>query len=413
MQAGNIMEVELSRIVPGDNPRKDFGDIDALAAAIEATGGRPVNPIVVVLDGGSYRLVDGERRWRALRRLHGEGGVTEALVYPSYDAAEEAVAMVATDSKKELSEQEAARGFQRMLMLDVPVERVAKALRRPTADIEKARMVAESAGEQTTLDQMIAAAEFEGEDRLAVLAEDTGWEYKARSIRNRIAAERRDAELRALFEANGIRVADKAPRNMAGRSFYEPDTFEEVLAEILVSWRGDELVACKNNWGSWEVFNPAPAKPEPTEEELAAAELIKRRDAAVAALTRQLLGYVFDNPPVFPSMSTAVGRLRYELMGYNWQVREKYDKLVKQADEVVAGRIMYSVASVYEIAAWLLSPSGNWWQWVSVLLPAAESDQYEMTEEDVWLLEQARDARSEYERKQAERAAAEAGEGDE
>ena len=30
--------------------------------------GEPVNPIVVVEDGGIYRIVDGERRYKAMRR---------------------------------------------------------------------------------------------------------------------------------------------------------------------------------------------------------------------------------------------------------------------------------------------------------------------------------------------------------
>ena len=103
-------QVRLSDIVPGTNPRRDFGDIGELAAAIEATGGQPVNPPVVVADGGAYRLVDGERRVRALRKIHGDEGMADVLVFTSYDDAEEAVAMVATDSKQELTAQERARG---------------------------------------------------------------------------------------------------------------------------------------------------------------------------------------------------------------------------------------------------------------------------------------------------------------
>ena len=87
-------QVRLSDIVPGTNPRRDFGDIGELAAAIEATGGQPVNPPVVVADGGAYRLVDGERRVRALRKIHGDEGMADVLVFTSYDDAEEAVAMV-------------------------------------------------------------------------------------------------------------------------------------------------------------------------------------------------------------------------------------------------------------------------------------------------------------------------------
>lgn len=72
--------VRLGDIRPsGQNPREDFGDIGALARSIEATGGEPLNPPVVVADGNVYRIVDGERRYRGLRArrggrvAHGEG----------------------------------------------------------------------------------------------------------------------------------------------------------------------------------------------------------------------------------------------------------------------------------------------------------------------------------------------------
>lgn len=65
--------VRLGDIRPsGQNPREDFGDIGALARSIEATGGEPLNPPVVVADGNVYRIVDGERRYRALSSIYGE-----------------------------------------------------------------------------------------------------------------------------------------------------------------------------------------------------------------------------------------------------------------------------------------------------------------------------------------------------
>lgn len=42
------------------------------ARSIEATGGEPLNPPVVVADGNVYRIVDGERRYRALSSIYGE-----------------------------------------------------------------------------------------------------------------------------------------------------------------------------------------------------------------------------------------------------------------------------------------------------------------------------------------------------
>lgn len=84
--------VRLGDIRPsGQNPREDFGDIGALARSIEATGGEPLNPPVVVADGNVYRIVDGERRYRALSSLYGEDREVSALVADTMDEANELV----------------------------------------------------------------------------------------------------------------------------------------------------------------------------------------------------------------------------------------------------------------------------------------------------------------------------------
>ena len=67
MMEASKCRVALRDIVPSKtNPRGDFGDISALAETIRATGGEPVNPPVLVRDGNICRIVDGERRYRAL-----------------------------------------------------------------------------------------------------------------------------------------------------------------------------------------------------------------------------------------------------------------------------------------------------------------------------------------------------------
>ena len=81
-------QVRLGDIRPSEqNPREDFGDIGALARSIEATGGEPLNPPVVVADGNVYRIVDGERRYRALSSIYGEDREVSALVADTMDEA--------------------------------------------------------------------------------------------------------------------------------------------------------------------------------------------------------------------------------------------------------------------------------------------------------------------------------------
>lgn len=132
--------VRLGDIRPSSqNPREDFGDIGALARSIEATGGEPLNPPVVVADGNVFRIVDGERRYRALSSIYGEDREVSALVAESMDEANELVAMLATDDKRQLTEAERARGVQQMLVLGVDEQRIERASRATARQIRAAR----------------------------------------------------------------------------------------------------------------------------------------------------------------------------------------------------------------------------------------------------------------------------------
>lgn len=170
--------VRLGDIRPSEqNPREDFGDIGALARSIEATGGEPLNPPVVVADGNVFRIVDGERRYRALSSLYGEDREVSALVAESMDEANELVAMLATDDKRQLTEAERARGVQQMLVLGVDEQRIERASRATAGQIRAARKLRGriDAGAQVTLEQLEAASAFDDEkDIEAVLAAGDG-----------------------------------------------------------------------------------------------------------------------------------------------------------------------------------------------------------------------------------------------
>lgn len=181
----------------GTNPRREMGDLKALARSIEATGGQPVSPIVVVPDGGVYRIVDGERRWRAMRELGAER--VDCVVVDGYDDADELVAMMATDDKLRLSDEERARGTQRMLRLDVPEGRAAGALGSTEGRVRRARRVVREAPEQASLETMLAAADesFSEEERRRVLSRPNA--AAAEREASRIRAEHAAAEADALI----------------------------------------------------------------------------------------------------------------------------------------------------------------------------------------------------------------------
>lgn len=278
-------KVALADVRPSaQNPRRDFGDVAALAESLRATGGEPINPIVVVADGDAYRLVDGERRYRAMSRLGTE--TCHALVFDSYDDAEEAVAAMATDDKMRLSDEERARGFQRMLLLGVPDEVVSQATGVAADRVRRARRYASEAPEQTTLDAMILASEFDdADDRAAVMAagDDAGW--KAREIRRRISGEAKLRELEGMAP-DGVtffRKGDAGMPAVGSREWRYLMTFgsasDAPAVADRVSAAGGSAVAVAVDGGcSWALYVPA-ASADPERE--AADRERERRDAEV------------------------------------------------------------------------------------------------------------------------------------
>ena len=202
MGGGFKAQVRLGDVRPSEkNPRRDFGDIDALARSIEATGGEPVNPMVLVRDGNVYRIVDGERRFRALGKIHGEDDRVDALVFTDYGEAQAVVAMVATDDKMRLTPEEQALGFQSMMALGVDEEVTAKAVGRDVDQVRRARrsLSLDLKPEQMNLDVLVLVGdeEFSDDERAELLSYGSTYsdvQWKARQIRDRHdAAQKRNA----------------------------------------------------------------------------------------------------------------------------------------------------------------------------------------------------------------------------
>lgn len=61
------MEIELDKIYAEEQPRKEFEDIGELSASILKNG--LLEPLKVVKKGSRYKLIDGERRYRALKLI--------------------------------------------------------------------------------------------------------------------------------------------------------------------------------------------------------------------------------------------------------------------------------------------------------------------------------------------------------
>lgn len=289
-------QVRLGDIRPSEqNPREDFGDIGALARSIEATGGEPLNPPVVVADGNVFRIVDGERRYRALSSIYGKDREVSALVADTMDEANEIVAMLATDDKRQLTEAERARGVQQMLVLGVDEQRIERASRATAGQIRAARKLRGSIeGRQVTLDQLEAASAFDDEkDVEAVLAAGEGWAGKAASIRRRNEREEAKAEDYDAFGDAGIPVVKERPK---GSNYVDWIALGGAAAKLerkdLALHPGAVAVAEGSYWYLYEPGDGSGAEREKTEEEIRAEQEAEREEVALKDLYRRMVGFI-------------------------------------------------------------------------------------------------------------------------
>lgn len=287
-------QVRLGDIRPSEqNPREDFGDIGALARSIEATGGEPLNPVVVVADGNVYRIVDGERRYRALSSIYGKDHEVSALVADTMDEANELVAMLATDDKRQLTEAERARGVQQMLVLGIDEQRIERASRATAGQIRAARKLRGriDAGVQVTLEQLEAASAFDDEkDIEAVLAAGDGWAGKADSIRRRNEREEAKAEDYDAFGDAGIPVVREKPEGFVYTSWANFGDAAKKLEGKDVT--GFVAVMADRYWELYKPDDRSSAEPEKTEEEIRAEQEAEREEAALKDLYGRMVGFV-------------------------------------------------------------------------------------------------------------------------
>lgn len=206
-----LKEISLEDVFPSkDNPRQDFGDIEALAESLE--GGQPNIPIIVARDGGIYTIIDGERRYRAMKVLGTKR--TQALVAEDQSDADVMVAMVAADNKKQLTPVELSRGIQQALHF-ADVERVEKVSgRKSLGRVKRARAKVQDAADDMSLDRLLAIDELSfsraAVDQLTNCRE-AEWRRVYDRIKQDLETERRTQELDDELEAAGIAKAMRIP----------------------------------------------------------------------------------------------------------------------------------------------------------------------------------------------------------
>lgn len=285
----------------GTNPREDMGDIAALAASINATGGEPVNPPILVEDGNVYRIVDGERRYRALCSIYGKGSEVpvQALVAEAMSDAEEAVAMVATDDKRPLTEAERARGVQQMMVLGVDEERAALAAHTTRERVRAAKALSAEVprGCQVTLEQMEAALSLPEDRREEVLSAGEAWRGVYGKISRGIEHEAKVEADTAAWEAAGVEVADAIPEGVAHLDWVHLGGAGEWLEGRAPLEEGTTAIFRGSYWNVQAPSVEEEVSPEEAEREL----LAKRRTSALRELMADAAELVvangFDIPP--------------------------------------------------------------------------------------------------------------------
>lgn len=211
--------VNIEDVYPDENnPRQKFDGIDELAESFELNKerpGEPFTPPILVRDGGIYRIVDGERRYKALKKRRKTSFT--ANVCEDMDEANTLMAMLATDNKQPLSELEKSRGVQQMLLLGVDPVQVDKTTKGAHAKrIKRTMEKIGDAAEDMTLDRMLAIDEFSDDPEVVkqlTNCDEKSWEgIRDYARRERKSKKEMEAIKKALTE-KGYRVVEEVPEN--------------------------------------------------------------------------------------------------------------------------------------------------------------------------------------------------------
>ena len=113
-RSGDLMELAVTSIRPNPyQPRHEIDEpaLEELAASIQASG--LLQPIVVRANHGSYQLIAGERRWRAVQRLG--WAKIPAVVKDVDDRTLLTLALIENLQRDQLSAVEEAGSYQRLI----------------------------------------------------------------------------------------------------------------------------------------------------------------------------------------------------------------------------------------------------------------------------------------------------------
>lgn len=141
-----LQQVPISEIEPGKNPRVDFSRLETLIASI-AELGLLQPPLVERVNAHKYRLIAGERRWRAVSALRDRGqwpAEMPALVAPLGADVPRVLAqsLAENTARSDLRPWEAARTVADLLRLGLRDNQAARAIGRHPSWVARMRLIA-------------------------------------------------------------------------------------------------------------------------------------------------------------------------------------------------------------------------------------------------------------------------------
>lgn len=376
-----------------NNPRKDFDDIDELAASFKLNPndpGEPLQPVVTVRDGNVYRLVDGERRYRAMKQL----GIIECWsnVCDSFDEATAVVQMLATDNKQSLTEHERSIGVQTMLLLGVDESTVEKAARVEGVDRIKRAMELAPRASQMTLDHLLAIAEAdeagdeEAVNALATAPEET-WATKAAAFRSkRKVADDFEKAVKIAHEIGYTVLNERPEEGQLGEddwlsSYYCTDRDE---LQIIFDKGFHHVFFEQNSWGvSGEVYMDAGCELDCPEED---PEEAKKRLAAEEA--KQKLAVIKKDAHEWLARELIAGNVPASIASFfdEWFAETRAGSLLCDFEEMAGLEILPDDCRPIALVAYVLEtrwPSDEYF--VTQAIVYGEAKDYRAPHIEKWL----------------------------
>lgn len=207
-ESGALRELPVGSIRPNPfQPRRELREeaLEELVESIKASG--LLQPVVVRSQGGTWELVAGERRWRAVQRLGWPR--IPAIVKEVDDQALLTLALIENLQRDDLSPMDEARGYDRLMReFELPQTEVARLVGRNRATVANSLRLLTL---PPTVQQMLDRKELtEGHGRALLALEDAGEiERIAQAVKEHGWSVR---ETEALTRGEGPAAATARPR---------------------------------------------------------------------------------------------------------------------------------------------------------------------------------------------------------